>query len=59
MKANQNVRNAMKEKGVAAWQIGDILGVSDMTIFRRLRRPLSPEDEAKIMGAIQEAAREG
>lgn len=59
MRANEHIRKAMGEKGVAVWQVGQVLGVSEMTVFRLLRRPLPPEKEAQIMEAIETAAREG
>lgn len=59
MKANEHIRKAMKEHRVYAWQVGQVLGVSEMTVFRLLRFPLSAEKEAQIMAAIETAAREG
>lgn len=59
MRANEHIRKAMREHGVATWQVGKVLGVSEMTVFRLLRFPLPAEREARIMEAIETAAREG
>lgn len=59
MKANQTIRKTAKVKGVKHWQIADYLGISEPTIMRWLRVPLSPEKEKTIMEAIEALAKEG
>lgn len=59
MKANQEIRAAAKKMGVKHWQIAEYLGISEPTIMRWLRVPLSPEREKAIMAAISELAKEG
>ena len=59
MKANQTIREAAKRKGVKHWQIADYLGISEPTIMRWLRIPLSPEREKVIMEAIEALEKEG
>ena len=59
MKANQTIREAAKRKGVKHWQIAAHLGISEPTIMRWLRVPLSPEREKAVMEAIKELAKEG
>ena len=59
MKANQTIREAAKRKGVKHWQIANYLGISEPTIMRWLRFPLSPEREKAIMEAIEVIAKEG
>lgn len=59
MKANQTVREAAKRKGVKHWQIAECLGISEPTIMRWLRIPLSPEKEKAIMEAVEVLAKEG
>lgn len=59
MKANQTVREAAKRKGVKHWQIAAYLGISEPTIMRWLRIPLSPEREKAILEAIEEIEKEG
>lgn len=59
MKANQEVREAARKMGVKHWQIAEHLGISEPTIMRWLRVPLSKEREQAIMTAIEELAKEG
>lgn len=53
MKANPIIRNTAKRKGVKHWQIAAHLGVSEPTIMRWLRFPLSEEKEKAILEAIE------
>lgn len=58
MKANQTIREAAKRKNVKHWQIAEYLGISEPTIMRWLRIPLSPEREKAVMEAIETLAKE-
>lgn len=58
MKANQTIREAAKRKGVKHWRIAEYLGISEPTITRWLRTPLSPEREKAVMEAIKALAKE-
>lgn len=57
MKANQKIRDTAKKNGVKLWQIAAYLGISEPTMTRWMRSPLSPERETQIMAAIGEIAR--
>jgi len=59
MKANQKVREQAQKMGVKHWQIAEHLDISEPTIMRWLRVPLSEERERAIMAAIKELAKEG
>lgn len=59
MKANQKVRELAQKTGVKHWQIAEHLGISEPTIMRWLRVPLSEDREKAIMTAIMELAKEG
>lgn len=59
MKANQTIREAAKRKGVRHWQIAEYLGISEPTIMRWLRVPLSHEREKAVMEAIEAIGKEG
>ncbi len=58
MKENQTVRKAAKSAGVPLWKIAAAIGVSEPTIIRWLRVPLSEEKEVRILSAIASLARE-
>lgn len=60
---NENIRKAAKTAGVHLWEIAAKLGISEPTLTRWLRFPLSVEKECKVLDAIaelrQEAAKNG
>lgn len=58
MKSNQTIRESAKKNGVKHWEIAQHLGISEPTIMRWLRVPLSPEREMAIMNAIEAIAKE-
>ena len=49
---NKEIRNAMKQKGIAQWKLGELLGVSENTINRKLRKELPEEEKQKILEVI-------
>ena len=56
--ANLEVRSIMKEKKIFQWQVAVEMGVSDVTLVRWLRLPLSDEKKAMVMKAIDKAAKQ-
>lgn len=58
MKANLEIRAMAKNAGVKLWQIADRLGISEPTIVRWLRVPLSPERRQMVVDAIRTLAKE-
>ena len=59
MKANQKIRDRAKDAGVRHWEIAEYMGISEPTIMRWLRVPLSPEREKAILEAIEALTKEG
>ena len=51
--SNKAIRAALKEKGIAQWKLGELLGVSENTINRWLRKELPKEEKEKILTAIK------
>lgn len=51
-KENEAVRRAARIAGVPLWKIAAKIGVSEPTLTRWLRVPLSQEREARVMAAI-------
>lgn len=49
---NEKVRKAARTAGVPLWKVALAIGVSEPTLTRWLRVPLSPEREAVLMAAI-------
>lgn len=52
---NEAVRRALRIKNMAVWQLADLLGVSDNTLFRRLRHELPEEEQKKMIHLIKNA----
>lgn len=52
-KNNKPIRDAMRVAGIAAWQLADMLGVHENTVYRMLRHELSPEDQQDIVALIE------
>ena len=49
---NIEIRVRAKERGVFLWEIASAMGVSDMTITRKLRKELSTAEKEKLMEVI-------
>lgn len=56
MKANQDIRTAIKDTGLHHWQIADRLLISENTMSRKLRKELPEEEKKQILAAIREEA---
>lgn len=56
--ANLDVRFKAKAAGVPLWKIAERLGVTEVTISRRLRKELSPEQKQQYFDAIQQIVSE-
>lgn len=57
MKENSAIRNKMMRNGIRQWQCAAEIGVSEQTLVRWLRFPLSREREEKILAAIDRLVR--
>lgn len=55
---NMDLRFAAKTARVPLWQIGEKLGVTEVTVVRRLRRELSPEQKQVYLKIIQDIVTE-
>lgn len=49
---NKEIRNAMKQKEITQWKLGELLGVSENTVNRKLRKELPEEEKQKILEVI-------
>lgn len=50
---NLRIRQEAKRAGVSLWEIAEVLGVADSTLYRQLRRELPPEKQEKALAAIE------
>ena len=55
---NLDIRFKAKAAGVPLWRIAKEMQISDMTLFRRLRRELSAEEKRKFFDVIMKIAAE-
>lgn len=55
---NESVRRAARAAGVPFWAVAAKLQVSEATLTRWLRVPLSEEKERRILAAIAEMEKE-
>lgn len=51
---NIQLRSVLKMKGIPFWKIAKIIGISEPTMTRWMREPLSKEHYEKIMDAINQ-----
>ena len=57
-KENEAIRRAARIVGVPLWAVAATMGISEPTLLRWLRFPLSPEREQQVMAAIDRIAQE-
>lgn len=55
--SNISIREMAKKNGIKHWQIAEYLGISEQTIMRWLRKPLSEDKEQRITKAINDLAK--
>lgn len=51
--ANQEIRMELKKRHIPQWKLGDLLGVSENTVNRKLRKELSTDEKQHILDAIR------
>lgn len=55
---NFEIRDAAQKAGVRLWQVAEEYGVNDGNFSRKLRKELPKEEKEKIMGIIEQLAKE-
>lgn len=55
---NESVRKAARTEGIPLYAVAAEMGISEPTMTRWLRSPLSPEREKQMLEAIKRLARE-
>lgn len=58
MQENMKIRRTARAAGIPLWKIAAELKVSEPTLTRWLRFPLTEEKERAILGAIEKLERE-
>lgn len=61
IKANAEIRAAMQEAGLYQWEVAFALGISEMTLARWLRTPMTEKQKEQVLAAIAQltSAEEG
>lgn len=49
---NAAIRDAMYDHHMAQWELAELMGVSEMTIWRRLRKELPESEQKRIVWII-------
>lgn len=50
--ANIEIRNALKQKRMYNYELAELLGITEWTLSRKLRKELPDEEKQKILGVI-------
>lgn len=51
---NKTIRNAIVASGIHQWELADALGVHESTLSKKLRHELPDDEQARILGVIEE-----
>lgn len=51
--SNLEIKREIKKANLKHWQVAEMLGISEYTLSRRMRKELSDEMKQKIMGVIK------
>lgn len=59
-RSNQELRKYQRDRGVYLWQIAkhDLFGISEASMSRLMREPLSSEDRKRFISAVDDIAAE-
>ena len=49
---NQEVREAAKAKNIQLWAVAEVLGISEASMTRKMRRELPEEEKQRILSLI-------
>ena len=56
MQANVKIRKALGESMMRHWELADLLGISEATLTRRLRKELPEEEQQRIISIIKKGS---
>ncbi len=58
MRANMEIRNAVKKAGIRLWEVAAACGINDGNFSRKLRQELPQEEKEKILAIIDRLAQD-
>lgn len=50
---NHEIRMELKARNIPQWKLGELLGISENTIYKKLRNELSIEEKQHILDVIR------
>lgn len=53
--ANMEIRTALKEKRMYNYELAEMLGITEWTLSRKLRKELPDDEKKKILDIIEKA----
>lgn len=56
---NKKIRMALAENGVKYYELADLMGVSEATLGRKLRKEMLEEEQLRLVKLIEEAVKNG
>lgn len=57
--ANKEIRIALLTHGIKQYILADVLGITETTLSRKLRKELPPEEKERFLAAIERMIKEG
>lgn len=57
-RANECIRREMRIANIKTWQLADLLGVCENTVYNRLRHELPDEEQCRYIDLIRSWVRE-
>lgn len=59
MANNKKVRLTLMEQGVKYYELADLMGVSEATLGRKLRKEMPEEEQQRLVKLVEEAVKNG
>ena len=53
-RANEAIKRTLASKGLTQWRLAEVLGISECTLCRKLRKELTTEEKEKLLKLINE-----
>ena len=50
--SNIDIRNCLKANNIRHWKLAELLGISETTLVRKLRKELPHEEKIKILNIL-------
>lgn len=51
---NEKIKQEMRRRGIPTWKLAQAWGCAELTVYRRFRVELTPEQRAEVMGLLRQ-----